>query len=88
MGCGLKTEPCATFATCRAHGAAGAATPSHFAPLRHLRHPLIGEGQVPQWRNTTARARAATHSGGARSDGAYGLPTIRSPAHHREGLSP
>jgi hypothetical protein len=35
---------------------------------------------VAHWRTTTSRARAAPHSGGTRPAGAYGLPTMRSPA--------
>jgi hypothetical protein len=70
----LTTERCATSTTRRTQGAAGAASPKHFAPLRHLRHPLIGESKVPQWRNTASRA---AHTPAApRPAGAYGWPTM------------
>jgi hypothetical protein len=63
MGYRMILDGCATSLTRRTPGAAGAADMKHFAPLRHLRHPLIGEGKVPQWRNTASRA--AHHTGGA-----------------------
>jgi hypothetical protein len=56
MGYGLMAEDCATLRNRRTQGAAGAADMKHFAPLRHLRHPLIGEGKVAQWRTTSSRA--------------------------------
>jgi hypothetical protein len=76
MGCGLTLPRCATSQTHRTQGAAGAAPLFYFAPLRHLRHPLIGEGEVPQWRSTTATTRAQPHHPAAQGRTS---PTARQP---------
>ena len=80
MGYRLTTRICVTSTNWRTQTGASGALSIHFAPLRHLRQFLIGREKVAHWRNTTSRARAAPHSGGTRPAGAYGLPTMRSPA--------
>jgi hypothetical protein len=67
VGYRLTNDLCATLETRRNEGGAGDATPIHFAPLRHLRHPLIGEGRVEQRRTTASSARISPHSGGTTS---------------------
>jgi hypothetical protein len=75
MGYRLTSRICATSINRRTQGGAGDAASINFAPLRHLRHPLIGEGKVAQWRTTASRARLNTPAA-PRPAGAYGWPTM------------
>jgi hypothetical protein len=60
MGYRLTGSVCSTSINRRTQGGAGDALSIHFAPLRHLRHPLIGEREVAQWRTTASRAYSRT----------------------------
>jgi hypothetical protein len=76
MGYVMPYKNCVTLFKCRIKGGAGGATPIDFAPLRHLRHPLIGEGQVAQWR-TTSRAHPQHPAAKGRTSPAACRPSAR-----------
>ena len=64
MGYMIASPDRVTTARWSKRGGAGGAPLIDFAPLRHLRHPLIGEGEVSQWSSATTRARAFPLIGG------------------------
>lgn len=77
MGYRMTLENCATFQTRRNQGGAGDASQRRFAPLRHLRHLLIEEGQVTQVERVLSRAHPQHPAAKGRTTPAACRPSAR-----------